>query len=275
MSKSSISNAAEGYKQTSLSVQKVVGEKFIQTDICPQTGDAILDLGCGTGELSAYLAELVGPEGKVVGVDPDRERILLAQQCYGEVKNLSFVEGSASNFPGIGSQSYDIIFSNQVIHWIPVKQEVFKNMFDSLKSGGKIAVRYIEHLPSFVVSAYKDLNPENTERLCEMFHGELRATIEQCCLSAGFRIIKSYDLLSTQLVFQNINSLLKWIWTLTHGVFDPKLATEERLQRYYPYASRNGKPPFDFRGINEESAVCHLIAVKQAGDNLSPHKHCV
>ena len=266
MSNSSSSNAAEGYKQSSLSVQKVVGEKFIHTDVCPQAGDAILDFGCGTGELSAYLAELVGPEGKVVAVDPDKERLLLAQQSYGDVKNLSFVEGSASNFPGIRSQSYDIVFSNQVIHWIPDKQEVFKNMFESLKSGGKIAARYIEHLPSFVVSAYKDLNPENTERLCEMFHGELRATIEQYCSSAGFRIIKSYDLLSTQLVFQNINSLLKWIWTLTHGVFDAKLATDERLQRYYPYASRNGKPPFDFRGIKEESVTCHLIAVKQAGD---------
>ena len=37
-------------------------------------GDVILDLGCGTGELSAYLAEPVGPEGKVIGVDPDKER---------------------------------------------------------------------------------------------------------------------------------------------------------------------------------------------------------
>ena len=268
MSNSSNSNAAEGYKQSSLYVQKVAGEMFIQTDVCPQTGDAVLDLGCGTGELSAYLAELVGPEGKVVAVDPDKERILLAQQSFSKVKNLSFVEGSASNFPGIGSHSYDIVFSNQVIHWIPDKQEVFKNMFESLKSGGKIAARYIEHLPSFVVSAYKQLNPENTERLCGMFQGEERATIEQYCSSAGFCIIKSYDLLSSQLVFQSIDSLLKWIWTLTHGVFNPKLVNEERLQKYYPYLSRNGKPPFDFRGIKEESGVCHLIAVKQAGDKL-------
>ena len=268
MSNSFSSNAAEGYKQTSLSVQKVAGEKFIQTDVCPQAGDAILDVGCGTGELSAYLADLVGPEGKVVAVDPDKERVLLAQQSYSDVKNLSFVEGSASNFPGIGSQSYDIVFSNQVIHWIPDKEEVFKNVFGSLKSGGKLAARYIERLPSFVVSAYKVLNPENTERLCGMFHGEERAKTEQYCSSAGFRIIKSYDLMNSQLVFQNIHNLLKWIWTLTHGVFDPNLVTDERLQRYYPYSSRDGKPPFDFRGIKEESAVCHLIAVKQAGDEL-------
>ena len=118
---------------------------FIETDVCPQAGDTILDLGCGTGDLSAYLADLVGPEGKVVAVDPDKERILLAQQSFGEVKNLSFVEGSASSFPGIGSESYDIIFSNHVIHRIPDKHEVFKNMFGSLKRGAKIAIQYIGH----------------------------------------------------------------------------------------------------------------------------------
>ena len=55
-------SAAEGYQQNSLSEQKVDSEDFIQTDVCPKVGDVILDLGCGTGELSAYLAELVGPE---------------------------------------------------------------------------------------------------------------------------------------------------------------------------------------------------------------------
>ena len=46
---------------------------FIKTDVCPRAGDIILDLGCGTGDLSAYLAELVGPNGKVVAVDPDKD----------------------------------------------------------------------------------------------------------------------------------------------------------------------------------------------------------
>ena len=235
---------------------------FIETDVCPQAGDTILDLGCGTGELSAYLAELIGPEGKVVAVDPDKERLLLAKQRYGEVKNLSFVEGSASNFPGIGSESYDIIFSNYVIHWIPDKQVVFKNMFESLKCGGKIAIQYGDYLFHFMSSAFKELNPENAERLHKMFHCEERPKIEQYCSSAGLRITKSYDTHITQLVFQNMESLLNWISSTTHGAFDPTLVTEERLRRYYPYSSRDGKPPFDFRGSKEESGVCRLVAVK-------------
>ena len=194
------SSAAEGYKQASLSVQKTEGEMF--TDklangtgqlVCPQAGDAILDLGCGTGELSAYLAGLVGPEGKVVGVDPDKERIQLARQSHSEIKNLSFVEGSASNFPGMGSEIYDIIFGNVVLHWIREKEQAFKNMFGSLNEGSKIAFNYIDHLPPFELDAYKELNPENAEQICQMYQCESRAQIEQYTLSAGFKIIKSYD----------------------------------------------------------------------------------
>ena len=85
MAESFSSSAAEGYKQASFSVQKRSGEEFIQADVCPQVGDVILDLGCGTGELSAYLAELVGAEGKVIAVDPDKERIQLARQSHGHM----------------------------------------------------------------------------------------------------------------------------------------------------------------------------------------------
>jgi len=232
----STNSAADGYKQTSLSVQNVGGKRFIQKDVCPQAGDAILDLGCGTGQLSAYLAELVGPKGKVIGVDPDKERIKLAQQSYGEIQNLSFVEGSASHFPGIALESYDIIFSNQVLHWIPDKRQILKNMYESLKAGGKIAVQYVDHEYPFLSRAFIELNPENEQRIHGMVHFEERSTIEQYCSSAGFEILTSYDTDSSALVFESSESFLKWLWSTTHGVFDLSLVTEERLQRYlHPY----------------------------------------
>jgi len=40
------------------------------------------------GEPSAYLAELVGPEGKVIGVDPEKERIHMAQQTHSGIKRV-------------------------------------------------------------------------------------------------------------------------------------------------------------------------------------------
>ena len=137
-----------------------------------------MDLGCGTVELSAYLAELVGPERKVIVVDPDKERIQLARQSHSGIKNLSFLDGSSANFPGIGSESYDIIFSNYVLHWITDKQQVFKKMFESVKGGRKIAIQYCDQMHPFVANAYEELNPGKAERIFQMYQFESRANID-------------------------------------------------------------------------------------------------
>ena len=51
--------------------------------LCPQEGMKVLDLGCGTGwYLSNVLAERVGLRGKVVAVDPDKERLRIAKETY-------------------------------------------------------------------------------------------------------------------------------------------------------------------------------------------------
>ena len=70
---------AEGYQQNSR-WQRNGGKRFVQNEVEPYLSNDILDLGCGTGELSAYLAELVGPKGRVLAVDPDKERILVAKE---------------------------------------------------------------------------------------------------------------------------------------------------------------------------------------------------
>ena len=258
-------SAAEGYQQSSLSEQKVDGEVFIQTDVCPKVGDVILDLGCGTGELSAYLAELVGPEGKVIGVDPDKERIQLAKETHNQIENLSFVEGSAINFPGIGAEVYDIVFSNYALHWMGNKQQVFNNMFESLKVGGKVAVQYMSYLPLFDYNAYVLLNPENAERIFRLFHFESKTKIDRYCLLAGFEIIRSFDIHCKGPVFETVQEFLEWQWSTTCGLFDPSLPTEEGLQKYLaPYTDEDGKLSLDFRGKKHEKVTaCRLTAVKK------------
>ncbi|XP_068686739.1 demethylmenaquinone methyltransferase-like [Montipora foliosa] len=263
------STAAEGYKQVSLSIQKTFGKEFIQSDVCPQPGDAILDLGCGTGELSAYLAELVGPEGKVIGLDPDEQRIQTARKSHRNIKNLSFVEGSASNISEIFPESFDIIFSNYVLHWIPDKQAAFKNMFASLKPGGKIALVYVSYLAPFFTNALSKLNPENEARICKMYHCESREKIEQYCTSSGFEVSKSYQA-PIKLVFENTNSFIKWLWSSIHGIFDPSLVTEERLQSYLAlYKNKNGNCSLEFAVNAEEEPNCRLVAFKKTFSSFS------
>ena len=264
MPKLSLISAAEGYKQASLSVQKVFGQEFIQSDVFPQPGDAILDLGCGTGELSAYLAELVGPEGKVIGVDPDEQRIIVARKSHRKIKNLSFFKGSAANISEIFPESFDIIFSNHVLHWIADKQEAFNNMFASLKLGGKIAIQYLSHLPPLEINAYRELNPENCDRICGMYQCESREKIEQYCISAGFEICESFQAKPPKFTFENIKSLLEFHWSTTYGVFDPSLVTEERLERYLaPYTDNSGVCCLDFGKKAEEEPHCRLVCYKE------------
>ena len=85
-------SAAQDYKQGSFSAQKVDDVKSINTDVFPQVREAILQsrLWYRRAVSTAYLAEKVGPEGRVFGVDPDKERVQLARQTLSDIKNLFF-----------------------------------------------------------------------------------------------------------------------------------------------------------------------------------------
>ena len=98
-------------------------------------GIKVLDLGCGTGYFSKILSDLVGPEGTVVGIDPDEERLKVAREKH-TASNLKYLNEIAENIPGT---DYDLIFSNHVIHWCMDKDLVFKQVHKSLKKGGKFA----------------------------------------------------------------------------------------------------------------------------------------
>ena len=95
MSKSK--DVAKSYQHASL-FQREHGKKLID-DVQIHRGYVILDLGCGTGELSVYLSELVGEDGRVVAVDPDSYRVEVARESHRQVKNLEFQEGSSASFP--------------------------------------------------------------------------------------------------------------------------------------------------------------------------------
>ena len=98
-------------------------------------GSKVLDLGCGTGNYTYRLAERVGPTGRVVGVDPDKERIKIAREKWVR-DNLTFMEGCGESFP---EGQYDLIFSNYAIHYIENKQPTFERVYKNLRPGGQFA----------------------------------------------------------------------------------------------------------------------------------------
>ena len=127
------SNEAMAYEEIS-SLEKEDGLKLIEI-ATPERGSKILDLGCGTGYLSKKMSDIIGPKGKVVGIDPNPYRLQLARETY-TAANLVFQEGSAEAIPGEG---YDLVFTNHVLHWCKDRPRAFAAIANCLKPKGKIA----------------------------------------------------------------------------------------------------------------------------------------
>ena len=128
----------------SSSVQYDTGCSFIET-LGLNLGDKVLDMGCGTGKLTKYIAEKVGNLGEVVGIDPDNERVSFAGGNDIEMpSNVTFHVGhSESRFLDDYQAYYDFHFSNHVYHWLNNEQKAryVCVAHKCLKPGGLIAIQ--------------------------------------------------------------------------------------------------------------------------------------
>ncbi|MBP1931658.1 class I SAM-dependent methyltransferase [Ammoniphilus resinae] len=100
----------------------------------PQTGEKILDLGCGTGDLTAEIAAC----GAVpVGLDMSTEMIFKAQQKY---PNLRFLQGDGESFQL--EQNFDAVFSNAALHWMKKPEKVIESVRGALRQGGRFTAEF-------------------------------------------------------------------------------------------------------------------------------------
>jgi len=121
----------------------------------PQQGDHILDLGCGTGQLSQKIAE---SGANVVGIDSSAEMIAQARQNY---PSLDFRLADAANFSL--EMQFDSVFSNATLHWIKSPQAVITSIKNALKPGGLLLAEFggkgnIESITTAVESIFKKGN---------------------------------------------------------------------------------------------------------------------
>jgi arsenite methyltransferase len=102
-------------------------------------GDVVLDIGCGAGVDSLVAAQLVGPGGRVVGIDVtpamiEQARVNLARLGWPRV---SFQEGEAEALP-FPDAEFDAVISNGVFNLTLNKEKALQEAHRVLKPGGRL-----------------------------------------------------------------------------------------------------------------------------------------
>jgi SAM-dependent methyltransferase len=98
-------------------------------------GMRVADVGCGVGTVTALLAELVGPEGHVVGIDASGAQLAQAHERLAGGTNASFVEASATD-TGLPPDSFDLVYCRFLLIHLADPEGALREMRSLLKPGG-------------------------------------------------------------------------------------------------------------------------------------------
>ncbi|MEO3856879.1 class I SAM-dependent methyltransferase [Acrocarpospora sp. B8E8] len=150
-------------------------------------GDAVLDVGCGTGYLTRIIAPVTGPDGHVTGVDPSPQMIEYARRRA--PGNSTYIVGKGESLD-LPDASTDVVISTLAIHHMPAaaRATAIGEMFRVLRPGGRLLI--VEFRPP-------------TGRLTSRLVGaltspamrhNLRDLLGELIPEAGFRIEREGDL---------------------------------------------------------------------------------
>ena len=102
--------------------------------LAAQSGERILDVGCGTGHLTAQIAET---GAKVLGIDRSAEMISQAKEKY---PGLRFEVMDATEITV--TEMFDRVFSNATLHWIKKPERVIAGIAQALRPRGRFVAEF-------------------------------------------------------------------------------------------------------------------------------------
>ena len=154
---------AETYNATS--IHQFNNGKILLDLLKVEEGDTILDVGAGTGQLGAYVAQLVGSTGRIVGVDPLTARVEIARRR--STANFEMRLGHAEDLSQFPDCTFDVVYLNSVFHWLNDKPRGLAEIFRVLKPGGRVG--------------FNTTNPQHPHEIAKL----VRQALEQEGLGLG------------------------------------------------------------------------------------------
>ncbi len=149
-------------------------------------GETVLDLGSGTGKIAFIAAQVVGPAGKVIGVDMTDEMLAVARRAAPLVAekigyaNVEFRQARIQDLRGVVADgSIDTVVSNCVLNLVDsaAKPQLFAEIFRVLKPGGRAVI-------SDIVSSTEV--PAHLQADAELWSGCISGALTESAFPAAF-----------------------------------------------------------------------------------------
>ena len=112
---------------------------LVREKLAAQPGERVLDVGCGPGFYCLELAEEVGEQGSVVGIDSSEPMLSLAERRCEGLTQVGFKQGDALSLP-VEDEGFDAGFSVQVLEYVPDATAALREIFRTIKPGGRTLI---------------------------------------------------------------------------------------------------------------------------------------
>ena len=133
--------------------------RAIIADLGLPAGSRGLDVGCGVGLYALWLAEAVGPAGRVIGIEPTAERVEEARALVGGRLDRGRVELSQGNGTALDmpADSFDWLWCGDVLHHILETEVALSEFRRVVRPGGRIIIKESQVLSAMFLPGHPEL----------------------------------------------------------------------------------------------------------------------
>ena len=214
------------------SLQYEIGQDVITSHLRPFPGQHILDLGCGTGRLAKKIGRAVGKQGRVLGVDPNTERIAVAREeerrcSESHQRNVKFMTGLVHD--AVQDGPFDAVFSNFALHWVPEDDTdaSVSSIVKCLKPGGRLCAVLTHDTGAYANDLSLLTTGQTEESVTGMDFRSLQYWTDKFT-AAGLQIEYALQDDNTTINFPSVREYFDFVKAYTEGAVDyQKLSTRE------------------------------------------------